>query len=178
MIVSAGCLQRATRRRTDSLRLPSEICRRQCGLVARTQAGTLRCWAVQHCHRCIGKRVTLPGVPFSGKSSRIAAERNLKAVGPGGHQNLFRSLVVQQARRPRRRNNASSSDRRAAHSPVVRLTSNHVMNHWIGAVLLLVVLSGCSRVPRTFQPSDSIAPDGCLTRPGTGSFRIMSSMDT
>jgi hypothetical protein len=33
------------------------------------------------------------------------------------------------------------------------------MSRWIGAVLLLVILAGCSSTPRTFQPVDPIAPD-------------------
>ncbi|MEO6306894.1 MAG: DUF547 domain-containing protein [Nitrospiraceae bacterium] len=33
------------------------------------------------------------------------------------------------------------------------------MSRWIGAVLLLVILAGCSSTPRTFQPADPIAPD-------------------
>lgn len=33
------------------------------------------------------------------------------------------------------------------------------MSRWIGAVLLLVILAGCSIVPRAFQPVDPIAPD-------------------
>jgi hypothetical protein len=33
------------------------------------------------------------------------------------------------------------------------------MSRWIGAVLLLVVLAGCSSTMRTFQPADPIAPD-------------------
>ena len=33
------------------------------------------------------------------------------------------------------------------------------MNHWIGTVLLLVILAGCSSTPRTFQPADPIAPE-------------------
>ncbi len=33
------------------------------------------------------------------------------------------------------------------------------MSRWIGAVLLLVILAGCSSTPRTFQPIDPIAPD-------------------
>jgi hypothetical protein len=33
------------------------------------------------------------------------------------------------------------------------------MNRWIGAVLLVVTLAGCSIAPRTFQPADPIAPD-------------------
>lgn len=33
------------------------------------------------------------------------------------------------------------------------------MSRWIGAVLLLVILAGCSITPRTFQPADPIAPD-------------------
>jgi len=33
------------------------------------------------------------------------------------------------------------------------------MSRWIGAVLLFVILAGCSITPRTFQPTDPIAPD-------------------
>ncbi|MDP3596978.1 MAG: hypothetical protein Q8S75_08305, partial [Nitrospirota bacterium] len=33
------------------------------------------------------------------------------------------------------------------------------MSRWIGAVLVLVMLAGCSITPRTFQPTDPIAPD-------------------
>jgi hypothetical protein len=33
------------------------------------------------------------------------------------------------------------------------------MNRWIGAVLLLIILTGCSITPRTFKPADPIAPD-------------------
>jgi hypothetical protein len=33
------------------------------------------------------------------------------------------------------------------------------MNRWLGLVLLLVTLTGCSITPRTFQPVDPIAPD-------------------
>jgi hypothetical protein len=33
------------------------------------------------------------------------------------------------------------------------------MSRWIGAVLLVVALGGCSITPRTFQPVDPIAPD-------------------
>jgi Protein of unknown function, DUF547 len=33
------------------------------------------------------------------------------------------------------------------------------MSRWIGAVLLVVILAGCSITPRTFQPADPIAPD-------------------
>lgn len=33
------------------------------------------------------------------------------------------------------------------------------MSRWIGAVLLVVILAGCSSTPRTFQPADPIAPD-------------------
>lgn len=33
------------------------------------------------------------------------------------------------------------------------------MSRWIGAVLILVILAGCSIAPRTFQPDDPIAPD-------------------
>ena len=33
------------------------------------------------------------------------------------------------------------------------------MSRWIGAILLVVILAGCSNTPRTFQPADPIAPD-------------------
>ena len=33
------------------------------------------------------------------------------------------------------------------------------MSRWIGAILLAVMLAGCSTSPRTFQPADPIAPD-------------------
>ncbi|TKB67128.1 MAG: DUF547 domain-containing protein [Nitrospira sp.] len=33
------------------------------------------------------------------------------------------------------------------------------MSRWIGAVLLVLILAGCSTTPRTFQPADPIAPD-------------------
>lgn len=33
------------------------------------------------------------------------------------------------------------------------------MSRWIGAVLIPVILAGCSIAPRTFQPVDPIAPD-------------------
>ena len=33
------------------------------------------------------------------------------------------------------------------------------MSRWIGAMLVLVILAGCSSTPRTFQPADPIAPD-------------------
>jgi hypothetical protein len=33
------------------------------------------------------------------------------------------------------------------------------MNRWIGAIILLVILVGCSTTPRTFQPVDPFAPD-------------------
>lgn len=33
------------------------------------------------------------------------------------------------------------------------------MSRWIGAILLVVILAGCSTTPRTFQPADPIAPD-------------------
>jgi len=33
------------------------------------------------------------------------------------------------------------------------------MSRWIGAVLLVVTLAGCSITPRTFQPANPIAPD-------------------
>ncbi len=33
------------------------------------------------------------------------------------------------------------------------------MSRWIGAILLVVILAGCSSTPRTFQPADPIAPD-------------------
>ena len=33
------------------------------------------------------------------------------------------------------------------------------MSRWIAAVLLLVILAGCSITPRTFQPADPIVPD-------------------
>jgi hypothetical protein len=33
------------------------------------------------------------------------------------------------------------------------------MSRWVGAVLLLVILSGCSGTPRSFQPIDPIAPE-------------------
>lgn len=33
------------------------------------------------------------------------------------------------------------------------------MNRWMGAVVLLVILAGCSSTPRTFQPADPITPD-------------------
>lgn len=33
------------------------------------------------------------------------------------------------------------------------------MSRWIGAVLLLIILAGCSSGPRAFQPADPIAPD-------------------
>ena len=33
------------------------------------------------------------------------------------------------------------------------------MSRWIGAVLLVFILAGCSMAPRTFQPGDPIAPD-------------------
>ena len=33
------------------------------------------------------------------------------------------------------------------------------MSRWLGAVLLLVILTGCSITPRIFQPTDPIAPD-------------------
>ena len=33
------------------------------------------------------------------------------------------------------------------------------MSRWIGAILLVIILAGCSSAPRTFQPADPIAPD-------------------
>ncbi len=33
------------------------------------------------------------------------------------------------------------------------------MSRWVGAVLLVITLAGCSITPRTFQPADPIAPD-------------------
>lgn len=33
------------------------------------------------------------------------------------------------------------------------------MSRWFGVAVLLVILAGCSITPRTFQPSDPIAPD-------------------
>ena len=33
------------------------------------------------------------------------------------------------------------------------------MSGWIGAVLLVVILAGCSMTPRNFNPADAIAPD-------------------
>jgi len=33
------------------------------------------------------------------------------------------------------------------------------MSRWIGAALLVLMLAGCSVVPRTFQPADPIAPE-------------------
>jgi hypothetical protein len=33
------------------------------------------------------------------------------------------------------------------------------MSRWIGMILLVVILAGCSTAPRTFQPVDPIAPD-------------------
>lgn len=33
------------------------------------------------------------------------------------------------------------------------------MSRWIGMILLVVILAGCSTSPRTFQPVDPIAPD-------------------
>ena len=33
------------------------------------------------------------------------------------------------------------------------------MSRWIGGILLLVILAGCSSTPRTFQPTDPIPPD-------------------
>ena len=33
------------------------------------------------------------------------------------------------------------------------------MSRWIGAIFVVIMLAGCSTVPRTFQPVDPIAPD-------------------
>jgi hypothetical protein len=33
------------------------------------------------------------------------------------------------------------------------------MSRWIGAIFLVAILAGCSIAPRTFQPTDPIAPE-------------------
>src|ERR1051325_8038590 len=66
---------------------------------------------------------------------------------------------MQSARRARRRNGSTPPDHRVAHGAVIHLARSLLMSRWIVTVFLLVILSGCSSMPRTFQPLDPIAPD-------------------